>query len=109
MADAAPAAAADAAAPAAAAADGAPDGGGRGGGGGLSVLWTPDPSISYSFLAAVSAVLAAICGVLYGLQAAGVDSVQGFWLVCSPAVPLLMWALLMRSKAARSTAAKKSQ
>lgn len=67
----------------------------------MASLFTPNPAVNYTFLAAVYALLTVVTAVLYWLQAAGITTlVNGMWIVPAPAFPCLLYALAMRSKAA---------
>jgi len=63
----------------------------------MKSLITPDPAISYGFLAAVYAVLTLLALALWAAEKQW-TAVTGFWLVPAPALPCLMYALLLRSR-----------
>jgi hypothetical protein len=72
-------------------------------------LLTPDPSLNYGFIASIYAVLSAIALLLFAVQHAGIaPSLNGFWMVPAPCLPMLLWVLFMRARLG-ATPEKKEQ
>ena len=64
----------------------------------LSFLYSPSADINYNFIAVVYALASLLCVGLYVLDVVmKVDSSKGYWLIFSPFIPGLLWALYMRA------------
>ncbi len=59
---------------------------------------SPSPTVNYGFLAASYTFLAAVSAVLYVLQQQGVHAVEGFWIIPAPCAVGILWALLLRAR-----------
>lgn len=65
----------------------------------------PNPNVNYSFLAMVYAAASVLTGVLLWLEMGGITTaVNGYWIVPAPALPSLVYALVMRAKVAAAPA-----
>jgi len=73
----------------------------------LQSLVKPDPSLSYSFIAGVYAVLCAISALLLIVQYFGLWApANGFWIIPAPALPALAWVLWLGSRQGKSEGGK---
>lgn len=71
----------------------------------LKSLVTPDPSMNYSVIAGVYALLTLLSLLFLLLEKyAAADSVRGFWLVPAPCLPCLAYILFLRSRVKASPA-----
>lgn len=64
----------------------------------LSFLYSPIADINYNFISLVYALASLLCIGLYVLDVVlKVESSKGYWLIFSPFIPGLLWALYMRA------------
>lgn len=68
----------------------------------LEFLYKPQDDIQYDFIL-YAYILATILGVVMAVLdiAFDVEIVHGFWIIFAPFLPAVLWALVMRSAAAR--------
>lgn len=63
----------------------------------ISWAFTPDDSLSYDFLSAVYAFLAAISIMLFAAEHAfEAEGVKGYWIITAPCIPGLLYFLVLR-------------
>jgi len=76
---------------------------------GFSLL-RPSEGINYNFVAGTYAAAVVLFVALLLLdKAAKVPQVEGFWIIFSPFVPCLAWALLVRSRWLKEEQQRKSK
>jgi hypothetical protein len=65
----------------------------------VSTFFEPHPDVNYGTMAVIYLVLSLVSVALLALSKFGqVKAVEGFYLIPSPAMPMLLWALWLRSQ-----------